>query len=454
LVTGSHVLPVLDGLDELPDEAQAKVIDALNLSLGDGDQLILTSRTREFREAVAATGDVLTSSATLAALPLEPDVVADYLRAGVPRVRAGAWRQVFAELDGDAPWAVLAEVTATPLGVWLLRTVYTAPGADPAELADHGRFPHASALRSHLFDRLAAALIATRPPAGKPYGDDPQEQLLPRRSYDADDVERWLGFLAGFLTEKAKTRDLAWWLLTTAVFNPPGAPFSWGTQNYIPGYYDNYPAPPGWAEANLVTIKLTLPGRVGALCRALAIGLSVALAGGALVAGFIGLLSGGWRVGVAVGTSFAVTFALPLALKDWAEIPVSTADPTTPTTSWRAARTAARFHRWVGVLAGGVTSALAFGVAFGWMPGLLIALPAGALAGRGIGFLTQYEDAWPKYTAVARRLARVHGFPRDLIGFLDDAHRLGLLRIVGPIYQFRHAEYHDHLAGRLLYRDP
>ncbi|MFF5301355.1 hypothetical protein ACFY5F_18530 [Streptomyces sp. NPDC013161] len=33
--------------------------------------------------------------------------------------------------------------------------------------------------------------------------------------------------------------------------------------------------------------------------------------------------------------------------------------------------------------------------------------------------------------------------------FLDDAHRLGLLRAVGPVYQFRHAEFQDHLAPPL-----
>jgi hypothetical protein len=30
--------------------------------------------------------------------------------------------------------------------------------------------------------------------------------------------------------------------------------------------------------------------------------------------------------------------------------------------------------------------------------------------------------------------------------FLNDAHRLGLLHTVGPIYQFRHAAFQDHLA--------
>ena len=31
--------------------------------------------------------------------------------------------------------------------------------------------------------------------------------------------------------------------------------------------------------------------------------------------------------------------------------------------------------------------------------------------------------------------------------FLDDAHRLGLLRAVGPLYQFRHVELQAYLAG-------
>jgi hypothetical protein len=30
--------------------------------------------------------------------------------------------------------------------------------------------------------------------------------------------------------------------------------------------------------------------------------------------------------------------------------------------------------------------------------------------------------------------------------FLEDAYRLGLLRVVGPVYQFRHAALQDHLA--------
>jgi hypothetical protein len=36
--------------------------------------------------------------------------------------------------------------------------------------------------------------------------------------------------------------------------------------------------------------------------------------------------------------------------------------------------------------------------------------------------------------------------PLYIASFLDDAYRLGLLRAVGPAYQFRHAELQDYLA--------
>ena len=65
-----HILPVLDGLDELPPAAQTAVVTALNRSLGGDDQLILTSRTTEYADAIAAAGDVITSAAVLEPLPL------------------------------------------------------------------------------------------------------------------------------------------------------------------------------------------------------------------------------------------------------------------------------------------------------------------------------------------------------------------------------------------------
>ncbi|MEV6298427.1 NACHT domain-containing protein [Actinoplanes sp. NPDC051861] len=52
---------------------------------------------------------------------------------------------------------------------------------------------------------------------------------------------------------------------------------------------------------------------------------------------------------------------------------------------------------------------------------------------------------WSTWMATRWHAARGH-LPDDPIVFLDDAHRLGLLRTIGPVYQFRHAEFQEHLA--------
>ena len=43
-------------------------------------------------------------------------------------------------------------------------------------------------------------------------------------------------------------------------------------------------------------------------------------------------------------------------------------------------------------------------------------------------------------------LAMRRRLPFRLMRFLDHAHRLGLLRVVGSAYQFRHAELQNHLT--------
>ncbi|MEV5500297.1 NACHT domain-containing protein [Nonomuraea fuscirosea] len=76
LTEGGHILPVLDGLDELPAPARAQVITALNASLAETDQLILTSRTVEFAAAVRSAGDTVTGAAVIAPAALTPPVAA------------------------------------------------------------------------------------------------------------------------------------------------------------------------------------------------------------------------------------------------------------------------------------------------------------------------------------------------------------------------------------------
>ena len=63
------------------------------------------------------------------------------------------------------------------------------------------------------------------------------------------------------------------------------------------------------------------------------------------------------------------------------------------------------------------------------------------------GLALSFNHPWLLCQISTFRFARKGRLPYNLVSFLDDAHRLGLLRAIGPIYQFRHAELHDHLAS-------
>ncbi|MGH3803824.1 MAG: NACHT domain-containing protein, partial [Pseudonocardiaceae bacterium] len=128
LAEQGHLLPILDGLDEIPEPRQPEVIAALNKSLTDTDQLVLTSRTNEYTTAVAEGRNVLTSAVAIAPEPLTTAQAAEYLTCCLPPDPGPSWRELLHRLrTGTA--GHLAPVLATPLGLWLLRTVYITPRA-------------------------------------------------------------------------------------------------------------------------------------------------------------------------------------------------------------------------------------------------------------------------------------------------------------------------------------
>src|SRR5262249_15360641 len=103
---------------------------------------------------------------------------------------------------------------------------------------------------------------------------------------------------------------------------------------------------------------------------------------------------------------------------------------------------------------------LAAGLPIGLWEGLLGYMSSGheggLTSGLGIGLLVGLGFALglSVNTASRRWLIRV-GFwlpvtgrlPWRVVGFLDDAHRRGVLRQVGAVYQFRHARLQDYLAA-------
>lgn len=206
LVTRRRILPVLDGLDELPEVIQPKVLARLNETAG--EPLVLTCRTTEYQTAVAAhRGDVLTGGAVIEPSPLTPSDAARYITNCLPPRTGGGWRDLLTALRRE-PNSAIAKALSTPLALWLLRKVYIEPCTNPHELCDTSRFPTPSTIIDHLLDHLIEALIAGNPPRD----NDSDHPFRPVRAWDPTDAERWLAFLAQHLNTTG-TRDFAWWRL-------------------------------------------------------------------------------------------------------------------------------------------------------------------------------------------------------------------------------------------------
>ncbi|MFI1370291.1 NACHT domain-containing protein [Streptomyces griseochromogenes] len=120
------VLPILDGLDELPEILRTRALHAINQALPAGQPLVLSSRTTEYRSALTTPTGVTVlpdGAAGIRLLPLDPAKAAAYLErdAGGPDTKAAArWRRVTAALGAAAP---VSQALSTPLGLFLARTV-------------------------------------------------------------------------------------------------------------------------------------------------------------------------------------------------------------------------------------------------------------------------------------------------------------------------------------------
>ncbi|MFI6291282.1 NACHT domain-containing protein [Nonomuraea sp. NPDC050790] len=493
LVRDGRVMPILDGLDEADPELLPDVLDAINDTLDVSTRIVVTCRTPEYLEARRP----VAGAALLMAEPLAADVAAGYLESVLAdTVRHPGWDAVLDRLRAGTAGALAGNVDS-PLGVWLISTTYVRPGADPAPLLDFGT---PAELRSHLFDRLVPALLAARSPARA----SEAKLYRPRQLYQAADVTRWLTFLARLLARQPAPergigrasigkRDLAWWELAAIVISgyPPGWRVSvllttasvvwglvigglalgfgfWTSLAGGIGLFIAYREGPGhrdqgtWMFHRPARVDLRLPGRTGRLLRSVgsqfSVWLMIALAVSA-VAAVVGYLAGEQPLAHALGTMLLLGPGLLLTgmvdgLTHWAESPAAQARASTPRGTWRADRALNLFR----IAAGGVVGAICGGVmvSLGGRPPAVVAAGTVLAAGAGLayGFVAGRHHAWMMFAVAELRLARRKALPYRLMDFLEDAHRLGLLRAVGPIYQFRHAEFQDHLAGTPAVGEP
>ncbi|MGH3864672.1 MAG: NACHT domain-containing protein [Pseudonocardiaceae bacterium] len=220
LLDAGLIMPVLDGLDEIPKGVRGSALARINDAMRPGESLVLAARTDEYRDAVCLRDGVevlLTGAAGITLRPLDVSVVSDYLRGSAGgRIAVARWDKVLSTFTADCPPPV-AQALTTPLLVALARAIYnprpgetlTAIAHQPAELLDPALFPTAKDIQRHLFDIFIPAAYRPHP--------DPSR----RCRWTADQARRWLVFLARDLEHRQNGKsNLAWWELSGAAPRP------------------------------------------------------------------------------------------------------------------------------------------------------------------------------------------------------------------------------------------
>lgn len=100
----------------------------------------------------------------------------------------------------------------------------------------------------------------------------------------------------------------------------------------------------------------------------------------------------------------------------------------------------------MGILTGLLVGGLVGGMLGNLLGNLLGGLVVGLVAGLAFGLSSDLALASTTFHLAVGLRAAQRQPPWRLMGFLGDAYRLGLLRVVGPVYQFRHADLQDYLA--------
>ncbi|BBH68982.1 hypothetical protein ACTI_56670 [Actinoplanes sp. OR16] len=189
LVAAGSVLPLLDGLDELPQQTRKRVFKALNREYSRHGAVVVACRSRDFQRIVRAAGTPLGRAAVVELRPLSPDDLRPFLEAGQID-GATRWGPVLDQVTRQ-PDGALAAALSTPLMAYLARASYGRVDARPADLTE---FTDAHDIERRLIASYLPAL----------YGN-----ATPR-------TRRWLAFLAGHLTATGRA-EIRWWELRRAV---------------------------------------------------------------------------------------------------------------------------------------------------------------------------------------------------------------------------------------------
>ncbi|RLK59016.1 hypothetical protein CLV68_3498 [Actinokineospora cianjurensis] len=190
LVAANLVMPVLDGLDEMPRALLPAALTGLDKVTGDGLWLLVTCRGQVFEQAVREDHTRLSRAAVVEIEPVATEDAAAYLDDGSAE-GDDRWAPVVDELRAH-PDDPLAQALSTPLMLSLARAVYRTSASTPSTLVTLAANGPA-AVEDHLLTRFIPDT----------YADSP---------YPPAKAERWLRTLARHLTHPATDKvNVNWW---------------------------------------------------------------------------------------------------------------------------------------------------------------------------------------------------------------------------------------------------
>ncbi|MEV6348189.1 hypothetical protein [Actinoplanes sp. NPDC051851] len=202
LLRAGLLLPIVDGLDEIPEAARRSAVHAIIHTVGPAGRVVVTCRAVEYEDTIRGGAPALHEAPVIEVSPVSAVDAIGYLRTANTSA-SDVWEKVYDALEQKG---ALAEALRTPLMIAMASTVHGGPDGDPSPLLDTGAITCRHDAEDHLLDRVVAA----------EFRDDrrrPWQPAVAASPWDAEQVERWLVFLAEYL-HRHRERDIAWWRLS------------------------------------------------------------------------------------------------------------------------------------------------------------------------------------------------------------------------------------------------
>ena len=446
MLDAGRIAVILDGLDEIPQALRPSVLRALSQQAT--FRLVLLTRSAEMADA--ATQALLQGAAAIELQAIGPDDAAAYLARTQLDPPPHGWQELTSRLRQD-PGSPVARALNNPLMLTLVRDTYHA-GDDVGELLglqDAAGHPASSEdIADHLLDRVLPAA----------YTQQPSE---PPPRYDLPTAERALRRIATRVNNDG-TRDLQWWRVPAWAYAAPRIIATWLGAALAAGIAWGIVLQP--ADDLAAEIALGLAAGITAVIvfgrgnkipkRIAPVRWRQLFRRGPLVAGLLAGIVTAFEIsranvmaGVVVGDAVGLVAWLGAGVVAGMSWPgTDSTSPLSPLSSRRSDQAfglAAGIAAWLGIgLVTGATEVFrgtaGLGIALG------IALGAGLAAGLLVWLV--YPQSWSSSLLAFAQLALAYRTPVRLMRFLEDARSRGVLRTVGPVYQFRHARLQDRLA--------